>query len=324
MARPIIAASIRARHRTERIAISSPGDFSLGPRVPFAGADGLLPYCLDFVRRRAVYAGGVDVKGAQDAPFFYLYLRRHAERLVSVPWEHGALTAETRAPIFLFSPGRCGSTLLGALLSNAGIPNVSEPDFYTQATMALPAHRLNPFRARIAAAAAAMGRDLAAALDGVPVVKLRAESCRAPELLVAPGEPRTLFMTRGFEAWARSNQRAFRNGPAKTVGKYLSALKGYAWLRANSRCHVVRYEDLVAAPEATARALGAFLGRDISGVAAVATMKEDSQRGTPLEQGARGDLPGWEQRFQETMALWNSAKVCRLREGLGAEDLCAG
>ena len=324
MARTMTSAPIRARRRTERIAISSPGDFVLGPREALGHVDELLPYCLDFVRRRSLYVGGADAKGAQDAPFYYLHLRRHAARLVSVPWEHGSLTAETGAPVFLFSPGRCGSTLLSALLSNADIANVSEPDFYTQATMALPASALNPFRTRITSAAAAMGRDLAAVLGAAPVVKLRAESCRAPWLLVADTEPRTLFMSRVFEAWARSNQRAFRNGAAKTVGKYLTALRGYAWLRTNSRCHAVRYEDLVAAPEAAAQALGAFLGRDISGAVAASTMKEDSQRGTPLEQGARGDLPGWEQRFDETMALWNSAKVRRLREGLGAEDLCAG
>jgi hypothetical protein len=324
MARSIEAADIRERRRIERIAISSPGDFVLGRCEAFAGAGSLLPYCLDFMRRRALYAGGVDVQGAQAAAFYYLHLRRHATRLVSVPWEHGALTGEARAPIFLFSPGRCGSTLLSALMSNAGIANVSEPDFYTQATMALPASALNPLRTRIVEAAAAMGRDLAAALGAPPVVKLRAESCRAPALLVRPQEPRTLFMSRGFEAWARSNQRAFRNGASKSVGKYLTALRGYAWLRVNGNCHVVRYEDLMAAPEATARALGGFLGRDISGAAAASTMKEDSQRGTPLEQGKRDDLPGWERRFDETMALWNSAKVRRLREGLGAEDLCAG
>src|ERR1700744_4309452 len=153
MARTIIAASIRARHRTERIAISSPGDFTLGPRLPFDGADGLLPYCLDFVRRRSIYVGGVDARGAQDAPFYYLHLRRNAQRLVSVPWEQGALTTETRAPIFLFSPGRCGSAFVRTLFSHGGIANVSEPDFYTQATMALPAHPFNPLRTRIASAA---------------------------------------------------------------------------------------------------------------------------------------------------------------------------
>ncbi len=203
---------------------------------------------------------------------------------------------------------------------------MSEPDFYTQATTAMAAAPLNPFRGRIAEAAAAMGADLAAALDPAqpPVVKLRAESCRAPQLLVRDSERRTIFMTRGFEAWARSNGRAFRNGARKSVRKYLTAMSGYAWVKRNSDCHLVRYERLMAEPSAEAAALAAFLGRAIPAGAVSSTMKEDSQDGTPLQRGARSDLPGWERRFDATMALWNSAKVRRAREGLGVEELCTG
>ena len=326
--RSITSATIRSARRTERVAISTPGDFLTADRRPVEIADGtgLLPYCLDVLRRRSVYVGGVDPKGAQAAPFYYLYLRRHAAWVVSVPWERGALSpGEPRAPIFLFSPGRCGSTLLSRLLSQARIANVSEPDFYTQATTALAAARFNPLRDRFAGAAAAMGTDLAAALDPEqpPVVKLRAESCRAPDLLVR-GERRTIFMTRGFEAWARSNGRAFRNGAQKSVRKYLTAMSGYAWLKDNSDCHLVRYERLLADPPAEAASLAAFLGRAIPAEAVASTMKEDSQDGTPLQRGARPDVPGWERRFDETMALWNSAKVRRARDGLGAEELCTG
>ncbi|MEI9991596.1 MAG: hypothetical protein WDM86_16320 [Rhizomicrobium sp.] len=327
--RDITTAEIKTARRTDRIAISTPGDFLTSTIRPFdrAGADGLLPYCLDFLRRRSVYVGGVDGEGAQAAPFYYLYLRRNATRVVSVPWESGALApGEARAPIFLFSPGRCGSTLLSRLLFEAGIANVSEPDFYTQATTALCASPFNPFRAMVAEAAAAMGADLAAALDPVrpPVVKLRAESCRAPDLLVRPQERRTIFMTRGFEAWARSNGRAFRNGAQKSVRKYLTAMSGYAWAKRNGTCHVIHYERLLADPPAEAAALAAFLGRGISAEAVASSMKEDSQKDTPLRRGARSDLPGWERRFDATMVLWNSAKVRRARDGLGAEELCTG
>ncbi len=176
------------------------------------------------------------------------------------------------------------------------------------------------------AAIAAMGRDLAATLDPeqAPVIKLRAESCRAPELLLPAGGQRTIYMTRGFEGWARSNGRAFRNGARKTVGKYLRAMACHAWLSRNSDCHVISYEDLQSSPLALAGALGRFLGREISPDAVASTMKEDSQEGTPLEQGARGDLPGWERRFAQTMALWNSAKVRRMRDHLGGDELRAG
>jgi hypothetical protein len=328
--RVITSAAVRKAIRTDRIAISTPGDFVLGPPETLsrarAAADGPLPYCLDFPRRRSLYVGGVDVRGAQEAPFYYLYLRRSALRVLSVPWESGPLTTQARAPIFLFSPGRCGSTLLSRLLSAAGIANVSEPDFYTQATAAAMASRFNPLRSSVAAAAAAMGCDLAAVLDPVqsPVVKLRAESCRAPGLLLQPAERRTIFMTRGFESWARSNGRAFRNAPAKSVRKYLSAMTGYAYLARNSVCHLLHYEDLLAEPEETSALLGRFLERQIAADAIASTMKLDSQEGTPLRRGARPDLPGWEKRFDATMALWNSAKVRRVREAIGVEELRTG
>ncbi len=323
--RLILGAAIRAARHTERISISAPGDFALEAReaLPHSAAaqQGLLPYCLDFMNRRAIYVGGVGSAGAQAAPFYYLYLRRAARRVVSVPWEALPLAqGAARAPVFLFSPGRCGSTLLSRILSAAGMANVSEPDFYTQATSALCASPLNPFRATIGDAIAGMGADLACALspDRSPIVKLRAESCRAPDLLVQRQERRTIFLTRDFEGWARSNGRAFRNGPHKSVGKYLSAMKGYAWLRRNSDCHLVRYEDLQADPPGTMAALGGFLGHGIDPGAVAATMKEDSQQGTPLRQGARPDRPGWEKRFDATMVLWNSAKVRRARARLTA------
>jgi hypothetical protein len=282
----------------------------------------LLPYCVDFVGRRSVYVDGVDPRAVQSAPFYYLYLRRNARAVVSVPWERGRLSGgNPLAPVFLFSPGRCGSTLLSRILSNAGSPNVSEPDFYTQMTMAAVASGLNPFRHAIQSAVANMGADLVCTAGEPLVVKLRAESCRAPALLLRSTEQRTLFMTRDFESWARSNGRAFRNGARKSVGKYMRALTAYAWLKRNSNCHLVRYEDLLTDATTTMGQLGAFLGQTISAAAVAATMREDSQSGTPLEQGARGDLPGWEKRFADTMALWDSDKVKRARDSLGVDEL---
>ena len=323
--RPITSAAVSRARRTDRIAIATPGDFVTAQagaidRSQLAG-ETLLPYCLDFLRQRSVYVAGVGTAAAQAAPFYYLHLRRHAQRVVSAPWEALPFALQPQlAPVFLFSPGRCGSTLLSRLLSAAGCANVSEPDFYTQATGIFAAGPLNPWRAPMTRAVAAMGVDLAQALDPTQalIVKLRAESCRAPELLVPDPDRRTIFMTRGFEAWARSNQRAFRNGARKAVGKYLRAMTCEAWLKKNSRCHVLRYEDLQSDPLGTAAALGRFLWRDIPPAVVEATMKEDSQEGTPLEQGARGDVPGWERRLDETMALWNSAKVRRIRDRLGA------
>lgn len=323
--RKIFRAAIRAARRTERISIASPSDFALGAGHPIepgeASSLGLLPYCLDIVRRRSVYVGGVDVREAQGAPFYYLYLRRNARLVVTIPWQAGELSQNSgRAPVLLFSPGRCGSTLLSRILFEAGIANVSEPDFYTQATSRWAASAINPLRSTIRRAVHAMGGDLCQALapSGSVVAKLRAESCRAPALLADPRERRVLFMTRNFADWARSTERTFRNAPAKMIGKYFTALSCYDFLRRNGDCHLIRYEDLNTDPQAVCRDLATFLGHEISATAIDAAMKKDSQEGTPLAQGRRDETHDSERRLAKTLALWNSDKVKRMRGRLDA------
>src|SRR6478736_2202650 len=117
----ILRAAVLEARRTERISIASPSDFAPDTAQPIERGEasnlGLLPYCLDFVRRRSLYVGGVDTREAQGAPFYYLYLRRNARFVVTIPWEEGALSQnDARAPVLLFSPGRCGSTLLSRIL----------------------------------------------------------------------------------------------------------------------------------------------------------------------------------------------------------------
>src|SRR3569833_1430708 len=120
--RPILHAPVVERRRVDRIAISTAGDFVLGASQIIARAEAVrlnaLPYCLDFARRRFLYVTGVDSEEAQRAPFYYLHLRRTAQTVLSLPWEGvGLLGGAQKVPVFLFSPGRCGSTLLSRVLS---------------------------------------------------------------------------------------------------------------------------------------------------------------------------------------------------------------
>jgi hypothetical protein len=326
-ARRAYGAEVRRARRTNRISISGPHDFACGARTAFAGAASsgeiLLPYCLDAARKRSLYIAGADAAAAQAAPFYYLHLRRTAKRLVSVPWEMTPLSGKAGAsPILVFSPGRVGSTLLSAILVEAGIANVSEPDFYTQATTSFAAGPFNPRRHSMAKAARDLGRDLAAAIgEGGPVVaKLRAECCRAPQLIVEGERPKTVFMTRAFEPWARSTGRVFRAGPARAVAKYLQSLAAYDWLLRHTDCHLVLYDELVSDPGSRCTALGRFLGRDISPDAAARALASDSQQGTPLEQEARPPRAGWEKTLEDTLALWRSDKLRRRREKLPLYD----
>mgnify|MGYP005813777079 CR=1 FL=1 len=104
----------------------------------------ITPYCLDDHRRRLLLvevAPRVDLLGAD--PFFYEAQRDHAVRLHAVAYSDVPRladllmpTAAAPPPIFLHSTGRCGSTLLSQLLATTGtLQSVSEPDFYSQATI---------------------------------------------------------------------------------------------------------------------------------------------------------------------------------------------
>lgn len=103
----------------------------------------ITPYCLDDRRRHLLLvevAPDVDLLGVD--PFFYDAQRDHAVRLHAVPYSDVPRLAEAlmptaeAPPVFLHSTGRCGSTLLSQLLAAAGaLQSVSEPDFYSQATI---------------------------------------------------------------------------------------------------------------------------------------------------------------------------------------------
>jgi hypothetical protein len=300
---------LRTRHAS-RISIASPGDFVLRPSADDAHSRTLFPYCIDFLRSRVLYIADLDAEAVQGAPFYYLYLRRHARRVLSVPIAAGG---EGDDPVFLFSPGRCGSTLLSHVLFEAGIASVSEPDFYTQVASWFWSRRSNPLAARYRTAMWAMSRDLVAAVGAAPVVKLRAECARAPELFVRNPAAPTLVMFRRFETWSRSTAQAFGASPAKAVQKYMTALKCFAWLRRHSRCLLVRYEDWLTDPAAAAAGLGNFLGRPISPEAVRRAVGSHSQAGTPLEHRRRSD---WEAKWRGALQLWSTPRLVTARDRL--------
>lgn len=324
LARSIVEMPVLDRRRTDRISIASRGDFVCG-RARSVGEmpRGAFPYCFDFIRTRIIYVCDVDARAVQAAPFYYLHLRRTARTLLSVPLAHGPIRRVRPAhdPVFVFSPGRCGSTLVSRILFEAGIPSVSEVDFFTQMSSVFWSNPHNPLREPFRRAMWDLTSDLTADLAGVPVVKLRAECCRAPELFVRDPAARSLVMFRSFESWARSTARAFNAGPRKAVKKYLRALSCYAFLERNSACHLLRYEDLVADPLAACERLARFLNVSIPVEAVLRAKQGDSQDGTPLEPGLRRPSDGREARFDATMRLWRSRRLVSARARLDVRNV---
>ncbi len=210
-----------------------------GPPVWGCGrrrAASLLP---DFPRRRSVYVAGVDPKGAQSAPFYYLYLRRNAAargvgslggRRACRRRGAGAGFPVLARPLRLDPAEPALLRVRHRQCVGAGLLYPGDHGAHRQ-----PVQSVSPDDRRGGGGDGRRPSPPRSIRLRRRWVKLRAESCRAPDLLVRSAERRTIYMTRGFEAWARSNGRAFRNGAAKSVRKYLTAMSGYALGEAQQR-----------------------------------------------------------------------------------------
>ena len=271
-----------------------------------------LPCIIDLARARTLYALGLDPKKVRDAPFAGLLAREQATATLLVPWEAGPINRPrvNIDPLYVFSSGRCGSTLLHNILVAANINSVSEPEIasalispvYAKYRVARPALR---WATRIFA------RDLVSMLGAEEhglVVKLRSQFCKAaPAMLKGSRERRTIFMTRRFEDWAGSVAKIFRVTPHYLVEEYRRSLLCYGYLRQHSKCHLLTYEDLVSRPVQAMKGLAFFLQREISADAIASAMRARSQEGTPFDQTTERQKARWEAMREETYSTWKSS-----------------
>lgn len=283
--------------------MSSLRDFVTGPprTMPAAAlADHpIFPYIIDIARGRTLYVPGLDAQKLREAPFANVYAKQHAAAILSVPWEAGPIVRPRvdTDPIYVFSSGRCGSTLLHNILLSAKILSISEP--HVGGALISPAYgKYPPIRPLLRWVTRTFARDLMSVVgsNNEPlVVKLRSQFCRVPHLLLRKSrERRTIFMTRRFESWAKSVGQLFRVTPAYLVANYRQSIECYAYLRQHGDCHFLRYEDLIEQPRERMTHLSEFLGRDISRAAIEEAMRLGSQKGTGLERASEQGLARWE------------------------------
>jgi hypothetical protein len=328
LGRKILAADIMRETAADATRSSSMADFPAGPFRTAVNPRGqaAFPCLIDIARARTLYVPGLDAQRLREAPFANVYARTEAKSVLSVPWEAGPINRPSLKadPIYVFSSGRCGSTLLHNILTAAGVNGVSEPDIAT--ALISPAYGKYPvLRPLLRWATRAYVRDLVSALGdnrGPLVVKLRSQFCRAAEpLLKGSRERRTIFMTRDFASWSRSVGQLFRVTPAYLIQEYRRSLKCYAYLRQTSHCHFLRYENLVADPQREMARLSQFLGHDITGHAVDAAMAVGSQKGTRLESVSEKGLARWQAMKDEVDRLWAASGTAEFYARIVEESL---
>ncbi len=155
-------------------------------------------------------------------------------------------------PIFIFSPGRAGSTLLSAMFKAIGKPTASEPDTLTQVAMLAPAALARSSNLDMQIVTACVS-NLSDYLGPEPIIKLRSQCNAAPERIIGSVEnARAIFLLRDRKPWAQSRHRAFREPPrriARILAETMVAIDRLQQIGAAPQ--VIWYDDLVAHPWAT-------------------------------------------------------------------------
>src|SRR4051794_16361333 len=132
--RPLLEADIVRPRIGDQARASSMDDFVTGPAriVRQKTLEGRLafPCVFDIARARTLYALDLDARQLRNAPFANIHARSAARAVMLVPWEAGPINRPLidHDPLYVFSSGRCGSTLLHTILTSAGVYGVSEPD----------------------------------------------------------------------------------------------------------------------------------------------------------------------------------------------------
>lgn len=216
--------AIVRREKALAYALASPGDFvveatdeSIDP-ARLLSCSQLSLYCLDPSARAALFVETPADTDLYSAPFLYQTQYERALQVYSLPWEILLRMAEQSGAagpesVYLYSTGRCGSTLLGAALSLArGTVLVSEPDVFTQLVALRSSRALADDRevSALLRACTAVTCAAAARAKGASTVllKFRSYVIQIGELLhaISPAA-RLLFLYRHPEPTARSFAR---------------------------------------------------------------------------------------------------------------------
>jgi hypothetical protein len=301
-----------------RYDIVSPADFTLGPgREVAALPPQATPYCVDISRRQLQCV--TTPPGIFDHPFLYQAQRESARTVIEIPF--AGLPESDVTPALIFSPGRCGSTLLFRLLKAAGLPSVSEPDYFRQIGRMYVMDKScgkEEGQRLLRAATGILARTLG---DSSPVIKLHLESTRAPLLITkAFLSAKVIFIFREHRDWALSIKRAAPATSARNaviiLKLMLTALNRLSQDFAVRICH---YRDFSRPDAGYVRELASFLGRDVDVHEQLlqAVASRDSQEGTEKSRQNLDDAAVDPRFLPEFERLWEAERPASIIERHG-------
>jgi hypothetical protein len=291
------------------------------------------PYCLDFERRELVCVTTPPGAALGEAAFFYQAQRDLALSLIAVPFDLLARMAmlPEPSPALIFSPGRCGSTLLHRAFVALGVPSVSEPEVFAQLADHVEQQRPRHIdRAKLDDGVRVLRKStgmLLAGLDAGPgrtMIKLHM-TCNLAPLAIARAFPevKLIFLLREQLAWAESMWRVAPRISADRLASWLhTAVVALAKLKKcyPRRTRLCYYEDLRGLDAGIMGGLLSFAGWDpglASAERLAAIAERDSQAATRYSRDALAgrSMPG--PLRAEFERLWGQRRDAALIAELG-------
>ena len=286
-------------------------------------------YGLDFENKRAVFVETPADVNLSQAPFYFHTQFERARQVLTIPFETmiqlaKSVTIDDNRLIFIYSVGRCGSTLASQIFAQIpGVTNISEPYVLSQLVIARNTKVANE-NDLIALLEAAICLLCRTAAETAWVVKGQSFVIELGDWLhtIYP-HTRNLFLYRHAETWLRSGLRAYGRGVEvpdgenrardkqrrELLGPLVPAIAQYdasrplphagtlslMWLTAMERyvqyCNMgvemlaIRYASWLSAPRKTAEAMLDYCRcRPTDMTAIYETLNRDSQAGTRLSR----------------------------------------
>jgi Sulfotransferase family len=308
--RPIVVSKIVARQKRAAVAVASPHDFTLEYAGELSAGRDEWPapaYCLNHAEKQVLFAICHDNDRVFEAPFLWHAQYQQASQIATIPFErlNEFVCTVPERPIFVFSIGRCGSTLLSALLRASGAHTISEPDLLTQLARTGPeqgrerSKEVRRLLIRSCVASLTMRRTMPIA------IKLRSQCNEiAREIAQVFPDGTYVVMMRDRHTWLSSRLRALGGDPRILASLYRGGLQTFHELQSLGMTSVmIWYEDLIDDPVGTVRLLMSNTPSAHNGFSDIrSVLNVDSQAGTVLEKNhvrRRGPTQEQIQRFNE-------------------------
>jgi hypothetical protein len=320
---PFPLADVRRNFRLRETGQLPAGKILENPRITL--------YSLDFENRQAVFVETPADVDLSQAPFYFVTQYEKAKRVLTISFETmiqlaQSVTIDDNCLIFIYSVGRCGSTLASQIFAQIpGIINISEPYVLSQLVIARNTKAANE-DGLIALLEAAICLLCKTAAETAWVVKGQSFVIELGDWLhkIYP-HTKNLFLYRHAETWLRSGLRAYSRGvevpdeehrarekrrrehlgslvpliaqydpkqPLPHAGMlalmWLSAMERYVqYCRMGIEMLAIRYASWRLAPRKTAEAMLDYCRcRPTDMTAIYETLNRDSQAGTGLSREA--------------------------------------